>query len=202
MMIGAAFGQTPSLSSFASGSLGSLVGSATHNLGAVGQIAGSSLMGGIGAELSGGDFWRGAAVGATVSSLNHLAHRVQNDQWETKGKYEKSGKYIGQHRVIKQKNGYTAYADKKGSFFTIGPDGQNVDQEYGMFSYFPGGKNFKNTHVGQSKLGIYIREHFVNHLDNVLWFFGPKMPYGTMPGQPYFGPGLPLENPNNSNINL
>ena len=71
-MIGAAFGQTPSLSSFAAASLGSLAGSGTSSFGSGIQIAGSTLAGGIGAELTGGDFWRGAAVGATVAGLNHL----------------------------------------------------------------------------------------------------------------------------------
>ncbi|MCH7410698.1 hypothetical protein MM239_14920 [Belliella sp. DSM 111904] len=94
MMVGSAFGLTPSLSSFAAGSIGSLVGSAAHGLSPVEQIAGSTLAGGLGAELTGGDFWRGAAVGATVAGLNHLTHagieglkdravlrKIQNNGW-------------------------------------------------------------------------------------------------------------------------
>lgn len=34
----------------------------------------SALMGGISADLAGGDFWRGFATGATVAGANHLMH--------------------------------------------------------------------------------------------------------------------------------
>lgn len=34
-----------------------------------------SVSGGLSAELSGGNFWRGAATGLVVSGLNHVAHR-------------------------------------------------------------------------------------------------------------------------------
>ncbi len=74
MMIGAAFGQSPSLSMYASGAFGSLTGSALHNAGPLGQIGGSALAGGVASKMSGGDFWRGAAVGATVAAFNHAAH--------------------------------------------------------------------------------------------------------------------------------
>ncbi|MFD2034517.1 hypothetical protein ACFSKL_06940 [Belliella marina] len=162
MMVGSAFGQTPSLSPFAAGSIGSLVGSAAHRLGPVGQIAGSILAGGLGAELTGGGFWRGAAVGATVAGFNHLAHRLQNDPWETTGEYEKSGKLVGIHRVIRQQNGYTTYSNKTGGFFTLGSDGNDVGQQNGMLSYFPGGKNFSNSHMGED-----IRSFF-NFIDKVV----------------------------------
>jgi len=36
-----------------------------------------TLAGGLGAELSGGNFWQGAATGLIVSGLNHFAHQVQ-----------------------------------------------------------------------------------------------------------------------------
>ena len=56
-------------------------GSAVHRgvgqLGAGGSaimIVGGGLSGGIGARLSGGDFWVGAAHGLMVSGLNHVAH--------------------------------------------------------------------------------------------------------------------------------
>lgn len=38
------------------------------------------LSGGIGAELSGGDFWRGAGQGATVALLNHYAHQEDKNK--------------------------------------------------------------------------------------------------------------------------
>ncbi|WP_245189770.1 RHS repeat-associated core domain-containing protein [Lunatimonas salinarum] len=74
LMVGTAFGQSPSLSMYAAGAFGSLTGSALHNAGPFGQIGGSALAGGVASKMSGGDFWRGAAVGATVAGLNHAAH--------------------------------------------------------------------------------------------------------------------------------
>jgi len=38
-----------------------------------------TLAGGLGAELSGGNFWQGAATGLIVSGLNHFAHQVQEN---------------------------------------------------------------------------------------------------------------------------
>lgn len=34
-------------------------------------------MGGIGAELSGGNFWEGAVIGGIVAGLNHGLHKVE-----------------------------------------------------------------------------------------------------------------------------
>lgn len=75
------------LSGFAAGGLGSLGGSLFSQVGSFsntvgGQIGFSSLSGGIGAELSGGDFWRGAATGAAIGLLNHGQHLI--DQKLTK----------------------------------------------------------------------------------------------------------------------
>jgi RHS repeat-associated protein len=77
MTIGAMFGQDPSIANFASGALGSLAGSATHNLNGAIQIGSSAVVGGISVEMSGGDFWRGAAIGGTVAGLNHVRHQVK-----------------------------------------------------------------------------------------------------------------------------
>jgi hypothetical protein len=68
---------------FASGALGSLGGSAFQAVGGkfaqslVGTVGFSALAGGVGAELSGGDFWRGAATGATIGLLNHGRHQAK-----------------------------------------------------------------------------------------------------------------------------
>jgi RHS repeat-associated protein len=70
------------MTGFLSGELGSLAGSGFQAWGgdfaksAVGTIGFSAVAGGIGAELTGGDFWRGAATGATVATLNHLGDKV------------------------------------------------------------------------------------------------------------------------------
>ncbi len=44
-------------------------------------------MGGIGAEITGGDFWRGAAVGGIVAGANHGLHQISD-----KPTYEYNGK--------------------------------------------------------------------------------------------------------------
>lgn len=47
---------------------------------AVGTIAFGALSGGVGAELSGGNFWQGAIAGGIVAGLNHVMHQMgQND---------------------------------------------------------------------------------------------------------------------------
>jgi RHS repeat-associated protein len=69
------------LSGAAAGFFGSLGASAfdkvfpTFAKSAGGTIAFGALAGGIGAELTGGNFWQGAIIGATVATLNDLAHR-------------------------------------------------------------------------------------------------------------------------------
>lgn len=67
---------------FASGALGSLAGSAFMMYGgqfassALGNYAFSSLAGGVGAELTGGNFWEGAAIGLMTAGLNHLQQGI------------------------------------------------------------------------------------------------------------------------------
>lgn len=65
-------------SSFLSGFAGSMVGTAGDALkwGTVGTVSSAMLMGGVSSELSGGEFWRGAANGGIVAGANHVAHRV------------------------------------------------------------------------------------------------------------------------------
>jgi len=69
-------------SGFASGAFSSLGGSLlqgfnlTDRLGTVGSVGVGALMGGIAAELSGGDFGVGAISGAWVTLFNHLAHKL------------------------------------------------------------------------------------------------------------------------------
>ena len=68
---------------FWSGALGSL---GAHAFGAavgkefankvVGQIAVGAITGGIGAELSGGNFWQGAVIGGIVAGLNAAMHKL------------------------------------------------------------------------------------------------------------------------------
>lgn len=71
------------LSGFASRVLGSWAGSA-FQLTSIGQtkrgvLAFSGLSKDLGAELAGGDFWKGAATGLTIAGLNHAAHSIFED---------------------------------------------------------------------------------------------------------------------------
>nr|WP_262915806.1 RHS repeat-associated core domain-containing protein [Chryseobacterium taklimakanense] len=88
---------------FWSGALGSLGASAFGAVAgdfankAVGQIAFGAVSGGIGAELSGGNFWQGAVIGGIVAGLNHAMHEIGNGEDPPKGKSLKDSikeKYI------------------------------------------------------------------------------------------------------------
>lgn len=68
---GASGGFFGSLGATAWGRIGGIYASST-----VGTIAFGSLSGGVGAELSGGNFWQGAVSGGIVSGLNHAMHKM------------------------------------------------------------------------------------------------------------------------------
>ena len=53
----------------------------------VGTIAFGSLSGGVGAELSGGNFWKGAVTGGIVSGLNHAMHQMMKPKITIVGIY-------------------------------------------------------------------------------------------------------------------
>ncbi|WP_392436804.1 hypothetical protein ACF3N7_07280 [Cruoricaptor ignavus] len=85
LMQGASFKQA-----FIAGALGSLgasawgyalnkVGLSQFASSAVGTVAFGALSGGIGAELSGGNFWQGAVIGGIVAGLNHAMHEIDFD---------------------------------------------------------------------------------------------------------------------------
>ena len=79
------------MSGFSAGGLGSLGGSAFSAIAGdgaktlLGQVGFSSLSGGIGAEFTGGDFWRGAATGATIGLLNHCHDRGLTKKAQSQG---------------------------------------------------------------------------------------------------------------------
>ncbi|MFC2559807.1 MAG: hypothetical protein ACFNVU_09880 [Haemophilus seminalis] len=55
-------------------SCGEIVGEAVNSV--VGTIVFRAISGGVGAELTGGNFWQGALIGGFVSGLNHVAHQI------------------------------------------------------------------------------------------------------------------------------
>ncbi len=76
------------ISGFAAGGLGSLGGSAFMMYGGrfasstIGNYAFSGLAGGVGAELSGANFWEGAAIGLMTAGLNHLQQGLTRPKFD------------------------------------------------------------------------------------------------------------------------
>ncbi|MFZ4400623.1 MAG: T6SS effector amidase Tae4 family protein [Bacteroidales bacterium] len=76
------------MTSFVSAGLGSIAGSAFMMYGgefansAIGNYAFSGVAGGIGAELTGGDFWQGVAMGIMTAGLNHLQQRLARPSFD------------------------------------------------------------------------------------------------------------------------
>ncbi|MBN3584571.1 RHS repeat-associated core domain-containing protein [Algoriphagus aestuarii] len=172
---------------------------------------GQIVKGGYGEEIDIGFVWSHTEDGGYFSDIKKNDNNLGNKDCcsgnrEPKQKVapneisRENGKGYGYVGNSKDVDGITYFkmSDKRGNTFWVDKDWNSMNG-INMFNYFPGGKYFSNTDMGKSKLGIYIREHLLNHLDNILWLLGPKMPAGSMPGQPYFGPGLPLENPDSSN---
>jgi RHS repeat-associated protein len=48
----------------------------------VGLVSFGTISGGLGAKLTGGNFWAGAATGFTVSAFNHLAHEIEQKEFK------------------------------------------------------------------------------------------------------------------------
>ena len=57
----------------------------------VGTIAFGALSGGVGAELSGGNFWQGAIAGGIVAGLNDVMHRISKPKITVAGIYGAGG---------------------------------------------------------------------------------------------------------------
>lgn len=153
------------LTGFATGALSSVAGSAWGAWGgdfadsAVGMLAFSAVSGGITAELTGGDFWRGASTGAIIAGLNHLAHNLfQGDPKKqlkmlSKGEIEDlkrrglwdhsdKGKGGGKLDLYKDKDG-EVYEVRKGGTGEPNPIGINLKRLDEMSVYKNGWWNTK-----------------------------------------------------------
>ncbi|WP_317163308.1 RHS repeat-associated core domain-containing protein [Labilibaculum euxinus] len=136
---------------FASGAIGSLGGSvfqATAGAKFANSIGGtvgfSALSGGVGAELSGGNFWRGAGTGATIGLLNHYAHKIENDINEKK--LSNSAK---KNNNRKDKEVY--FVKKGDNLWSIAHRKYNGKYSVGEFLYFN-----KNIEFGYDSEGNYV----------------------------------------------
>src|SRR5690606_4060261 len=73
---------------FVSGMMSSVVSSVSMGVNAATGLSGTasdistmlfgSASGGLSSKLAGGNFWEGAAIGLTVSGLNHVAHKIEH----------------------------------------------------------------------------------------------------------------------------
>lgn len=95
------------LQGFASGALGSFgawgFGKLLPNFAgsAVGTIGFGALAGGIGAELTGGEFWKGAVTGGMVAGLNDVLHNVLDGGDPGKGTEGKGNKFRGGKQKVR-----------------------------------------------------------------------------------------------------
>jgi RHS repeat-associated protein len=139
--ITAAFGGEVNAKTYAIGALSSLAGSGLHFAPPIGQISGSALVGGVTSEISGEDFWKGAATGAIIGTLNHVKHRIEV------GLHVKAVRAFLEDAGFSQKMVKSDIIMQSSSFFSrayarfVG----NIDN-YG--DYFTGGQwdSFKGTH--------------------------------------------------------
>lgn len=110
----AAFGGTTSYltgGSFLSGALTGAAGSAmgsltglipgiqTNGWGTAVQVGSSAAFGGIVADLSGGNFWRGAAQAAIIAGFNHAAHRMGENIFKIANNLEEIIDQLNEHKV-------------------------------------------------------------------------------------------------------
>ncbi|SSZ47239.1 RHS repeat domain-containing protein [Bergeyella zoohelcum] len=160
---------------FWSGALGSLGASAFGAIAgdfassAGGTIAFGAISGGIGAELSGGNFWEGAVIGGIVAGLNHVAHQEKQnigppdeDNWFTEFTNFISGGAVDDARAMLAFEA-TNPSTMDRAMFHVGLNARDVKREfmgYGMgargrgfkSSFFKGTK-YSNKVLGQIKKG-------------------------------------------------
>ena len=146
---------------FVSGGLGSLGaeawGGAMKYMGyekfagsTIGMVAFGALSGGVGAELSGGNFWQGAVTGGIVAGLNHAMHKIsrptQNEEF-----YFSSQKELDEY--INKRIGNKARIEKELKTKILLATDANA-QENGY--YLDGGGNMYRSSNGQMVGGITV----------------------------------------------
>ena len=116
-------------SAFASAALGSLgaygYGKAVGNFAskAAGQILFGAVAGGVGAELTGGNFWQGVVIGGVVAGLNHGIHEIESPIQENQQK--KTWDRNGDGKVQKGEADKWFLVDGKGKSITV--DGKKIN---------------------------------------------------------------------------
>jgi RHS repeat-associated protein len=99
------------------------------------QIAFGTVMGGIGARISGGNFWQGAVTGLFVSGLNHYMHRTEK-MYDIIVLEDFGGANNAGHQAI-------AFENRDGTLHYVSKDGAVGGGVYGDVTFTIG--DFKNV---------------------------------------------------------
>lgn len=159
------------------GSTSSYKGAGSFADSGVGMIAFGTVSGGVGAELTGGNFWQGAATGLVVSGLNHYMHMIEEKQnldafakekfgADYKSKYGVKNLKWGSEmnrRGIMTSDGLAKY-DSNSQMITVGKD------EVGGFSW--DGTTYISdgvTSFGSEFLEVTIGHEFVHDYHNKIF---------------------------------
>ena len=76
------------------------VGMSQFSKSTAGMVTFGAISGGIGSELSGGNFWQGAVTGGIVAGLNSAMHKIEDGPRKKKTKAEKAAKVLDNTKKI------------------------------------------------------------------------------------------------------
>jgi hypothetical protein len=106
------------------------VGMSQFSQSTAGMVTFGAISGGIGAELSGGNFWQGAVTGGIVAGLNSAMHKIESDLSDDDPRKPKGSKRVRStdeaHSLKGSRGGATAVIPKIG-------DGPKAGQGPGIF---------------------------------------------------------------------
>lgn len=146
----------------------------------VGSVGFSAIAGGVGAELTGGEFWKGAVIGATVAGLNHLMHNAtdgdgdgdrnpKQDKPLSKGEIDKLKKAGWDHSDKGDGGGkIDLYKDKRGNVYEKAKGNKGPGEPIGVNL-----NNLKLTSVN-SQTGWNL-ESMRNHISTVTGLTGAAL---------------------------
>lgn len=167
--------------------------------------------GGIGAELTGGNFWQGVVIGGIVAGLNHVAHmenHVVNDQEDPRLSSKIQVKPINDGPVIMMGGSFDVFGVFEGagmymeSWFTdkgLPNVGKLLSVVVSRKPNRAFGKNFSTENVINSagkltKLKNGVRQGFINQngqelFNNMAKQYNAKIHFDSKKGHQYFSSG-------------
>ncbi len=175
-----------------SGGLGSLGGSLFQGVAGqqfassiLGTVGFSALAGGVGAELSGGDFWKGAGIGAMVGLLNHAFHHVAFVGKNREKNLREAAKYMEkQSKLLKTaKQGNATSHEVAGVILTDGtvlvfPENNNTETQSANYHIvYKNDKMYVNLNGQLHEIAHGIHTHPGNPKD----IFDGSNPLGVSP---------------------